>query len=81
MKITIKTFAHFKDICGFQEKELTVSDNITISDILREITRLHPEMHKHATSVLCAINQEYKDLNYRLNDGDKLALFPPVSGG
>lgn len=42
----------------------------------------YPDLRRFRSSLLVAVNQEYaRDLEVVLNEGDELALFPPVSGG
>ncbi len=42
----------------------------------------YPDLRRFRSSLLVAVNQEYaRDLEVGLEDGDELALFPPVSGG
>ena len=31
--------------------------------------------------VLVAVNYEYVNMNYKLEEGDEVAFFPPVTGG
>lgn len=81
MKIKIKTFAHLKDLCGFDEKELLVSEGITVSDILKELCKCHQGFKDYTDSFLFAINEEYCTPDKRLSENDILAIFPPVSGG
>ena len=40
-----------------------------------------PEMTRHPERLVVAVNQEYRDHRYGLEDGDEVALIPPVSGG
>jgi len=70
MKIKIKAFAAVKEACGFEDKELTVSEGISVEKILLELKKCHP-----------AINEEYCDQDSVLSDEDTLAILPPVSGG
>lgn len=81
MKIKIKTFAHLKELCGFEERELLVSEGITVSDVLTMLSKSYQGFNNSTSSLLCAINEEYCGIDKTLSDNDVLAIFPPVSGG
>jgi MoaE-MoaD fusion protein len=80
--ITVKLFAILKDKAGKSELEITNSP-ATVSDLLQQIRQEYPALSDILSrgSVLIAINQEFAGPNARLNDGDEVALMPPVSGG
>ena len=81
MKIRIKTFASIKEACSFEEKELTVSDGISVKEIILELKKCHPALKNFENTLLYAINEEYCRPDSILSDEDILAIFPPVSGG
>lgn len=81
MKIMIKTFASVKDICGFEEKEVVVSEGITVDDAAARLSASFDALRKMKGSLLFAVNEEYVGREHVLLDGDVLAIFPPVSGG
>ena len=81
MKIKIKAFASIKEACRFEEKELTVSEGISVREIIAELKKCHPALKNFENSLLCAINEEYCRPDSVLSDEDVLAIFPPVSGG
>ena len=81
MKIKIKTFAHIKELCGFEEKELIVSQGISVADVVMELVKRHKGLDGKKDSLLFAINEEYCTQDRHLSDNDVLAIFPPVSGG
>ena len=53
----------------------------TISDILEIILTNHPNISTPKDKIVVAINEEYQTHEYKINDGDIIALIPPVSGG
>jgi molybdopterin converting factor subunit 1 len=81
MKIKIKIFASIKDICGFNEKELIVSDSIKVNEVIDLFIKSNHELSAKKDSFLIAVNEEYCTMDMILKDGDILAIFPPVSGG
>jgi molybdopterin converting factor small subunit len=81
MKIRIKAFATVREACGFDDKELIVSDGISVKKILQELEKCHPGLKDFDGSLLFAINEAYCSRDSVLSDEDILAIFPPVSGG
>ena len=81
MKIKIKVFASIKDICGFNEKELIVSDSIKVNEVVDLFIKSNHELSAKKDNLLIAVNEEYCGPDLMLQDGDILAIFPPVSGG
>lgn len=79
MKIRVLFFASLRDISGVADKELIVDTGMSVAELWQRVSadfELLPE------KVLCAVNQEYVDTDYQLQDGDQeIAFFPPVTGG
>jgi molybdopterin synthase sulfur carrier subunit len=81
MKIKIKAFANVREAFGFDEKELTVSDGISVKEVVQQLKKIYRPLNDLDGSLLFSINEEYRPDNITLSDGDTLAIFPPVSGG
>jgi molybdopterin converting factor subunit 1 len=81
MRIKIKVFASIRDICGFSEKELIVSDSIKVNEVIDLFIKGNHELSDKKNSLLIAVNEEYCSMDKILEDGDTMAIFPPVSGG
>jgi len=81
MKITIKLFASIRDICGFEEKEMTLPDSSTVDELINILELEHRKLAGKRSSILIAVNEEYSTEGRILNNRDVVALFPPVSGG
>lgn len=80
MVITIKLFAHYRDLLGKSELSLPMRDGLTVADIYDETIGGHAtaELRK---STMFAVNETYVSADTKLNDGDRVAFIPPVSGG
>jgi molybdopterin converting factor small subunit len=81
MKIKIKAFANVKEVFGFEEKDLTVSEGITVKDVVDQFKKIHRSLNDFNGSLLFAVNEVYCSENTALSDEDILAIFPPASGG
>lgn len=83
MKITIKLFAlldkYLPDGAHKNQVDITVADDATVMDVIRSINL--PQEHCH----LVLVNGVYIAPSERktrvLNEGEALAIWPPVAGG
>ena len=79
MKIKIRYFASIKENLGKSEEELEVRKDITVREF-KEIFKKNYSKHA-GNDLLLAINGEFASLEKKINHGDIVAIFPPVSGG
>lgn len=80
MKITIKYFAGLRDITGKEFEKIDVREKMKIGELLALLSQKYPEIKKSG-DIVVARNREYVDENEEIEDGDEIALLPPVSGG
>jgi molybdopterin synthase sulfur carrier subunit len=80
MKITLKYFASIRDLVGAGGEEITIPPDSTVEGLLKTLKGLHDPL-MDAEQILVAVNGAYVDPGTVLEEGDKVALFPPVSGG
>jgi len=85
VKIKVVFFASFKERLDCSELTLELGPDSTIQDLCdfladkgNEWSELFSEAKKN---VKIACNQQMVEIEYRLNDGDEVAFFPPVTGG
>jgi molybdopterin synthase catalytic subunit len=81
MHVRLLFFATLKDIIGAREMQLDVPAGSTVADVLTHLEGSYPRMRDYRPVVLTAINEEYVERGARIEDGDEVAIFPPVSGG
>ncbi len=53
----------------------------TVGALVGEISRRYPGLTDEPDGLVVAVNDEYRDHEFVLSDGDEVALIPPVSGG
>ncbi len=77
MKIHVKYFASVRDLMETESKDLDIDKSLSVYELWKELTvKMNvPE------DVLIAVNHKYVDKGFKLNDGDEVAYFPPVTGG
>ena len=81
MQLTVLYFATLRDRTGRKEEQLTLPENARVSDLLLLLEDRYADLAAALPSTLVSINREYAFPDDSLQDGDEVALFPPVSGG
>ena len=61
--------------------EVELGEGLRAIDVYRSLCEVYPGMAGMNGSLMYAVNAEYVDADTPLQDGDELALIPPVSGG
>jgi len=80
MTVTVRLFASYAEIIGKSEIEMTVGNGATVGDVVRSI-REAPGSSRLPPSPLVAVNCIYATSATQLEDGDEVAIIPPVAGG
>ncbi len=81
MKVTVRLFAGHRERAGRSAVELELPDGATVGALAEEVVRLYPAVAADAATLVAAVNQEFRQHDHVLKDGDEAALIPPVSGG
>ena len=81
MRVRVLLFGVLKDIFHRSEDSLELGCGATVSDLLEHYRGLAPERAGVFHSLALAVNQEYAAPARPLQEGDEVALLPPVSGG
>ena len=81
MKVSVRLFAGLHDIVGRREVELELLDGATVADLRSQLGSRYPAVVPFMSTLVCAVNEEYVNNEYRLSPNDQVALIPPVSGG
>ena len=79
MKVTLKFFASMRQITGKSELEVIVPDNLNTRELLELVKKMYDQFSEK--TILYAVNGEYVGEEVKVNEGDVIAFFPPVSGG
>src|SRR4051812_5844155 len=81
MKVRVLFFGGARDAVGAEEIELDLPRHSTAASAREALLLRYPELQDFGRSLLFAVNQEYAAPDLQIQDGDELAVFPPVSGG
>jgi molybdopterin converting factor subunit 1 len=81
MRVSVKFFAILRDRAGVSETTLELSGGATVAMARDRLAEYFPVLKPLLARAAFAVNHNYVPLTTRLNDGDELAVIPPVSGG
>ncbi len=81
MTVQVLCFAQAREASGFQQQAVTLPTGTTAEDLLEQLAATHEKLGPLIAVTCLAINQEYATATQVLQDGDEVALIPPVSGG
>jgi MoaE-MoaD fusion protein len=76
MRVRVRLFAGLRERVGMGENELELPEGARARDVWN-VLQLGPE----PAGLAYAVNRQYVDRDHGLEDGDELAIIPPVSGG
>jgi MoaE-MoaD fusion protein len=81
VQVRVLFFGMLREIAGGAEQRLSVADGARLADLLSDCEKKWPKLADYLPATATAVNQEFAAPDTRLNDGDEVALLPPVSGG
>lgn len=77
MSIKVRYFASLGERLGRSESSVEPTQSMTVKEVWNLDTLGMPI----ADNILAAVNMEYVDFDFQVQDGDEVAFFPPVTGG
>lgn len=94
MRVTVKFFTSLREIVGKKEEEFEFSKGTTIKELLRHLSEtygqsfreyIYNERGRVKSHLQFLINgksiETLKGFETKLEEGDKIAIIPPVGGG
>ena len=81
MKVNTRLFAGLHQLVGERVVTLEVPAGATVAVLRDQLGEQYPQVHDLLPNVICAVAEDYVAMDYVLQEGDDVALIPPVSGG
>ena len=81
MKVRAEFYSRLKEIVGASALDLSLPENATVNDLFEQLKERYPQLRDFEKSVLFGIGIEFVNRNQPLNDGEVIAVMPPVQGG
>ena len=76
MRVAVRLFAGLRELAGTRATEIELSPGSTAADVWPAL-----ELGAEPPGLLLAVNKSYATRDTVLQEGDEIALIPPVSGG
>ena len=81
MRGTVRFFASLREAAGRSEIEWELVGEATVETLVTYLQETLPDLNEWGDRTWIAVNRRYASPETTLQDGDEVALFPPVSGG
>ena len=82
MRIRVLFFGVLRDVTGLREDSINVPAGSLASSVFDHYAAQFPKLGEMSRSIVLAVNQKFLRAHcIPLQDGDELAMLPPVSGG
>ncbi|MGH2605984.1 MAG: molybdopterin converting factor subunit 1, partial [Anaerolineales bacterium] len=81
MIVRVLYFATLRDRAGVRQEEISLPESATVAELKQTLASRHSDIGPALGAALVSVNREYAMPEERLNEGDEVAVFPPVSGG
>jgi len=76
MRVTVRLFAGLREQAGTARRDLELDSEARVGDVWSALA-----LGEEPGGLAYAVNRTYVGREARLEDGDEVALIPPVSGG
>ena len=81
MRVTVRLFARLRDLAGSGELVRDVANPATVETVWRALVTEMPSLGEYERTMSVAVNADYAKMSANVQEGDEVALLPPVSGG
>jgi molybdopterin synthase sulfur carrier subunit len=79
--VRVRCFARYAELAGRTEGTVTLNLPATVGDVVRRVRTDWPGAAAIPDRPLAAVNFHHAQLDATVQDGDEVALLPPLAGG
>lgn len=81
LTVRCRLFGRYAELAGARDATLAVPAGATVAEVLEALRRQVPGAEALPAVPLVAVNCQHAALDWRLADGDEVAVLPPLAGG
>ncbi|MGC5328633.1 molybdenum cofactor biosynthesis protein MoaE [Brevibacillus sp. SYSU BS000544] len=81
MKVQVQLFAGLAERANMRVLTIELSTGATVSNLISQVTTEYPSLSSLLPTCFVSLNNEYATSDQVIQEGDDVALLPPVSGG
>jgi molybdopterin converting factor small subunit len=81
VQVKVLFYGGLKHESGALERVLELPQASTVGGLLERLKRENPRLASQLDVTAAAVGDQIVDEDYAIQDGDEIALLPPVSGG
>jgi len=79
--VRVRFFARYAEMVGRREAAVVVALPATVGEVVRRVREELPGARDLPERPLTAVNLKHVKLDATVQDGDEVALLPPIAGG
>lgn len=80
-KVSVRFFARYAELAGCDSSAVNLATPTTVADVIAAVRKVFPGTQALPPRPLVALNLRQAKLDAVVNEGDDVALLPPLSGG
>lgn len=81
MHVRVLFFSSLRDLAGGAETEMELPGGSRVADLMGDLGKRIPGLKEWDGRLLVAVGHEYAGMDRVLEEGEEVAVMPPVQGG
>jgi molybdopterin converting factor subunit 1 len=81
LKIRARFFGLYRELVGSSQVDLEIEDKASLAELKHKLLVFFPQLADFRDNLLLAVNSEYGTAEQQIQEGDEIAVLPPLSGG